>query len=102
MALATAAIAVIPAPINGLSGNSMKSRSITSAFVKKLMKHKCANCEGTTFLVVKTFPYAHHTLRQLKCRSCGTNFFTHEYVMQDDEYCWQMIDGKSRLRLIEK
>jgi len=30
------------------------------------------------------------------------NFFTHEYVMQDDEYCWQMIDGKSRLRLIEK
>ena len=70
--------------------------------VKKLMKHKCTKCEGTTFLVVKTFPYAHHTLRQLKCRSCGTNFFTHEYVMQDDEYCWQTIDGKSRLRLIEK
>ena len=70
--------------------------------VKKLMKHKCAKCEGTTFLVVKTFPYAQHTLRQLKCRSCGMNFFTHEYVMQDDEYCWQMIDGKSRLRLIEK
>ena len=34
MALATAAIAVIPAPINGLSGNSTKSRSITSAFSK--------------------------------------------------------------------
>ena len=70
--------------------------------VKKLMKHTCSSCEGTTFRVVETFPYAHHTLRQLKCRSCGTNLFTHEYIMQDDEYCWQKIKGDSRLRLREQ
>ena len=34
MALATAAFAVIPAPINGLSGNSTKNRSITSVSSK--------------------------------------------------------------------
>jgi transcriptional regulator NrdR family protein len=66
------------------------------------MKHTCSSCEGTTFRVVETFPYARHTLRQLKCRSCGTNFFTHEYIMQDDEYCWQKIKGDSRLRLREQ
>ena len=70
--------------------------------VKKLMKHTCPKCDGTTFQVVKTFPYTRFTLRQLKCRSCGENFYTHEYIMKQGEYCWQMIDGKSRLRLTEQ
>lgn len=66
------------------------------------MKHICPKCDGTTFQVVKTYPYTRFTLRQLKCRSCGENFYTHEYIMKQGEYCWQMIDGKSRLRLTEQ
>ena len=38
--------------------------------------------------VVKTYPCEDHTLRHLKCRSCGTNVFTHEYIMVRDEYTW--------------
>jgi hypothetical protein len=38
-------------------------------------------------------------LRQLKCRKCGENLFTHEYIMEKEEYCWQTIKGKARLRL---
>jgi hypothetical protein len=39
--------------------------------------------------VVKTYPCEDHTLRHLKCRSCGTNVFTHEYIMRREEYAWQ-------------
>jgi len=67
--------------------------------LKKIMRHQCTKCEGTTFFVKETFPYTRHTLRQLKCKSCGASFFTREYIMEEAEYCWQMIGGKSKLVL---
>lgn len=53
------------------------------------MKHTCSECGSTSMRVVKTYPCEDHTLRHLKCRSCGTNVFTHEYIMQREEYAWQ-------------
>ncbi len=52
------------------------------------MKHTCSECGSTSMRVVKTYPCEDHTLRHLKCRSCGTNVFTHEYIMQREEYAW--------------
>jgi len=66
------------------------------------MKHTCTNCDSTSFRVIETHPCEDHTLRQLKCRKCGENLFTHEYIMDKDEYCWQMISGKYRLRLRQR
>ena len=65
--------------------------------LKKIMRHQCTECDGTTFQVVKTFPYTRFTLRQHKCRTCGANFFTREYIMDKTEYCWQLVNGKSKL-----
>ena len=49
--------------------------------------------------VIKTYPCEDHTLRHLKCLKCKTNVFTHEYVMEEDEYGWKRINGKARLIL---
>ena len=65
--------------------------------LKKLMKHQCPQCEGTTFFVKETFPYTRYTLRRIKCKSCGANFCTREYIMEDGEYCWQIVGGRSKL-----
>lgn len=66
------------------------------------MKHICSHCNATSFKVVKTYPCEDHTLRHLKCRACGTNVFTHEYIMQKHEYAWQRIDGNCKLRLAKE
>lgn len=66
------------------------------------MNTQCPACQGTQMKVVKTFPYEDHTLRQLKCRSCGNNIFTHEYIMQSTEYSWQRVEKYCRLRLLKQ
>ena len=49
--------------------------------------------------VIKTYPCEDHTLRHLKCRACGNNVFTHEYIMKQEEYSWQRVNNTYKLRL---
>ena len=63
------------------------------------MKTNCPDCSSDNFRVIKTYPCEDHTLRHLKCRACGANVFTHEYIMQRDEYSWTRIGSTTKLRL---
>jgi transposase-like protein len=63
------------------------------------MKTSCPECNSDNFRVIKTYPCEDHTLRHLKCRACGGNLFTHEYIMQRDEYSWTRIGSTTKLRL---
>jgi uncharacterized Zn finger protein len=63
------------------------------------MNTSCPECSSDNFRVIKTYPCEDHTLRHLKCRSCGTNVFTHEYIMKQEEYSWQRVNNTYKLRL---
>jgi len=63
------------------------------------MKHVCSACGHDSLKVIKTYPCEDHTLRHLKCLKCKANVFTHEYVMDQNEYRWKRINGKARLIL---
>ena len=53
------------------------------------MKTNCPDCSSDNFRVIKTYPCEDHTLRHLKCRACGANRYTHEYVLSSEEYTWK-------------
>jgi len=52
------------------------------------MRSQCKKCNFNDFAVVKTWPYENYTLKQLKCRNCGANIFSREYIMDKSEYKW--------------
>ncbi len=52
------------------------------------MRHQCPGCNLCDFAVAKTWPHESYTIRQLKCQHCGANVFSHEYIMEKEEYKW--------------